>query len=110
MATAAKSAADGQETVRVVVFREGDVYVAQCIEYDIATQAADLDALLERLDLTLDAECAMSRERGGAPFAGIAPAPNYFHDLWDKRSISIARLHLPVGAHLNLDIGLAKAA
>ncbi len=46
----------------------------------------------------------------GAPFAGIAPAPNYFHDLWDKRSISIARLHLPVGAHLNLDIGLAKAA
>jgi hypothetical protein len=93
-----------------VVFREADVYVAQCIEYDIATQAKDLDTLLERLDLTLDAECAMSVEREGKPFGNIPPAPNYFHDLWEKRSISIARLHVPVGTHLNLDIGLAKAA
>jgi hypothetical protein len=81
MPTAAKSAADGQQTVRVVVFREADVYVAQCIEYDIATQAKDLSTLIERLDLTIDAECAMSRERGEAPFANIPPAPNYFHDL-----------------------------
>lgn len=101
---------NGEVNLRVVVYREGDVYIAQCLEMDIATQARDLDTLLERLDLTIDAECAMSVERNGGPFDGIPPAPNYFHGLWEKRSMSLTHLHFPVHNHLNIQVAYAKAA
>jgi hypothetical protein len=107
--TLAQAAADDLGLLRVVVYREGDVYVAQCIEYDIATQAHDIDSLLERLDLTLDAECAMSKDRTGKPFDGIPPAPNYFHGLWAKRSVSLTHLHIPIG-HFKVEVALSKAA
>ena len=95
------------EHLRVVVYRDGDLYMAQGLEVDIATQAKDIPSLLVRLDLTLEAECAMSKERGGAPFAGIGPAPNYFHGLWDKRSVSLKHLLLPVGHHFRVEVALA---
>ena len=96
--------------IRTVVYREGEVYVAQCLEYDISTQAADIETLLERLDLTIDAECAMCADMGAAPFEGIPPAPNYFHSLWDKRSVTLKHLNTPVHQHLSVEIALAKAA
>lgn len=109
MATA--TGPNGTEThIRTVVYREGDVYVAQCLEYDISTQASDLDTLLERIDLAIDAECAMCADMGLPPLEGIAPAPNYFHDLWDKRSVSLTKITTPVHQHLTVEIALAKAA
>lgn len=98
------------EHVRVIVYPEGDTYIAQCLEFDIATQAKDIPSLLERLDMTIDAECAMSREMNEEPFKRIAPAPNYFHDLWEKRSVTLQHLHIPVQQHLRVEIALAQAA
>jgi hypothetical protein len=109
--TAATSHNGSPECLRVVVFREGDVYIAQCLEIDIATQAVDIPELLERLELTIDAECALSRDQGKSPFDGIAPAPNYFHGLWEKRSVSLKHLTVPIGHHFaNVEVALAKAA
>ena len=87
------------------------MYVAQCLEYDISTQAPTLEALLDRLDLTVEAECQMSLERGGnQPFDGICPAPNYFHSLWDKGSMAIKRLNHKVDGHFpSLDVKIAAA-
>jgi hypothetical protein len=85
---------DDLEHLRVIVYPDGDLFIAQCLEKDIATQARDIPTLLERLDLTIDAECAMSRDRNETPFSQIGAAPNYFHDLWEKRSVmpdSLAR-------------------
>jgi hypothetical protein len=85
MATApATSHAGDLEQLRVIVYRDADLYIAQGLEVDIATQAKDIPSLLARLDLTIEAECAMSKERGGAPFDGIGAAPNYFHGLWEN--------------------------
>jgi hypothetical protein len=108
--TAATSAKGDLEHLRVIVYRESDLYVAQCLEHDIATQAGDIASLLERLDLTIDAECAISKEDGYAPFAHIPAAPNYFHGLWDKRSVTLAHIHMPVGHHFNMEVAYAKAA
>jgi hypothetical protein len=106
-----KSADDKTKTLRAVVYREGDLYVAQCLECDIAAQAADLDSVLDRLDLTIEAECALRRERNEKPFECFTPAPNYFHDLWDKASLKIARIKVPVGHHHPvLEVAFAKAA
>ena len=88
MATA-QSAPEGMEKLRVVIFREEEMYVAQCIEFDIAAQAPTLEAVLDRLDLTVEAECQMSLEIGQTPFNGICPAPNHFHHLWEKGSMAI---------------------
>ena len=72
--------------IRVVILREGDYWVAQCLEYDIGAQAKNLRDLRAHLDLTLQAELQESLNRHGEPFAGIDPAPKYFHDLWESRS------------------------
>ena len=79
MATAPATSHDGDlEQLRVIVYRDGDLYIAQGLEVDIATQAKDIPSLLQRLDLTIEAECAMSKERGGSLFEGIGAAPELF--------------------------------
>lgn len=109
MATAPATSHNGElELLRVVIYRDGDLYMAQGLELDIATQAKDIPSLLARLDLTIEAECAMSRERGGEPFSGISPAPNYFHGLWDKRIASLTQLQISIGHHIRkVEVALA---
>ena len=74
--------------IRVLVSKEGDHWVAQCLEYDIGAQALDLDQLRNRLIATIEEEIEESMKRHGQPFAGIGPAPQYFHELWDRRARS----------------------
>ena len=83
----------GEETkIRAIVCKEGDVYIAQCLEYDICTQAADISALLDRLDLVVEAEFAACHLDGKNPCDTIGSAPNYYHGLWDKRSVNLQRV------------------
>ncbi|HVC54350.1 MAG TPA: hypothetical protein VND95_00245 [Stellaceae bacterium] len=74
------------DQIRVILFKEGDLWVGQCLEYDIGAQARDLDELRARLTVAIEAERRESIERCGSAFAGIAQAPPYFHELWEKRS------------------------
>ncbi|MEO1721342.1 MAG: hypothetical protein AAFR84_02935 [Pseudomonadota bacterium] len=71
------------QELRILVIREAEMLVAQCLEYDICTQAKDLNELKERMDVLIDLECEESTERSGKPFGDIDPAPQYFHDMWD---------------------------
>jgi hypothetical protein len=103
---------DGKEThLRAIIFREGDVYVAQCLEYDIATQAPDIDSVIDRLELTIEAEFAHCGHNGTEPHKAITPAPNYYHDLWESRTVALTRanISIPEGAP-QIDYALAKAA
>ena len=70
--------------IRVVIFKDGDQWVGQCLEYDIGAQAADLSTLHERLQVVLAAENKESLSRIGKPFGGIDPAPAYYHKLWER--------------------------
>jgi hypothetical protein len=72
--------------IRVIAFKDGDQWVAQCLEYDIAAQAADLETVHARLMMALDAERAESMRLHDKPFAGIDPAPQHFLDMWSRRS------------------------
>jgi hypothetical protein len=72
--------------IRVLLAREGDFWVAQCLEYDIGAQAHDLDALRKRLMVALEAERLESIRRHGKPFAGIAPAPQSIYERWEHRA------------------------
>ncbi|MBI4183216.1 MAG: hypothetical protein HY521_04375 [Proteobacteria bacterium] len=75
---------DAQPTLRVVAYKEGDTWVAQCLEYDIGAQAPDLDELWVRFSIAFEAEKTESSERHGEPFAGIAPAPTEFKEMWER--------------------------
>ena len=74
------------QELRIIAFRDGDIWVAQCLEHDIGTQAKNLNDLWAQLDLTIRAEIQDSMERDVEPFAGIGPAPTYFQKMWDTRS------------------------
>lgn len=83
------AATNGDEThIRAIIFRDGDLHVAQCLEYDIAVQAPDVNVVLEKLELTIEAEFAACRADGVKPCDCIPPAPNYYHGLWEQRSAS----------------------
>jgi hypothetical protein len=76
-------------TIRVVVFKDDEMWVAQCLEYDIGAQAGDIDTLNDRLNVALKAELKESIERHKKPFAGIEPAPLRFQTMWEHRVRSI---------------------
>jgi len=75
---------EGSQMLRVVVFQDSGQWVAQCLEYDICAHASDEETLRERFDAILNFERNLSIERNGAPFAGIDPAPEEFHDMWTR--------------------------
>ena len=73
--------------LRVLIFREenADIWLAQCLEHDIATQASNLHDLRKRLDATIRAEISESLNRGFEPLSDIPKAPKYFYVMWDRR-------------------------
>lgn len=73
------------EPIKVIVFKDGEGWVAQCLDYDIGAQAADLDTLRLRLETVIDAELAESIRRHNKPFQGIGKAPDRFFDMWERR-------------------------
>jgi hypothetical protein len=74
--------------LRAVIFQDGDVWVAQCLEYDIGAQAQDLDTVRRRLAVAIEIERQTSLEIHGKDFAGIDEAPAHFFEMWEKRSKS----------------------
>lgn len=108
--TVATAPNGGETTIRAIVFKDGEKYVAQCIEYDIACQADTIADLIDRLDLTIEAEFATCEERGKRTKDCIAPAPNYYHQLWEKRAVELTRVNRPVPAVGGPHVEVALAA
>lgn len=96
--------------IRTLIMKEGDSWVAQCLEYDVGAQAGDLDTLRTRLQAVLDAELEQSMAVHGKPFAGIEPAPAYFHNLWDGSTNKLepvgGKSFQTDGKQVNLDYAL----
>jgi hypothetical protein len=77
------------KTIRVIVFQDNGMWVAQCLEHDIGAQAEDIDTLSARLEVVLRAEFNASMEKHGKPFVGIDPAPERFQLMWEHRTRSV---------------------
>ena len=71
------------DPIRVVLRKESDQWVGQCLEVDICVQAPDLDTLEGRLEVALECE--------DDP-ATIGPAPKHYFDVWETaRKIESSR-------------------
>ena len=68
--------------MRVLIRKEDKIFVGQLLEHDICTQGRSVDEVMERLICTVELE---TRERGGdlAGLAGIEPAPESYHQIWE---------------------------
>jgi len=75
-----------QKTLRIVIYAEDGLLVAQCLEYDICTQAKDRNGLLERMNDLIGVEME-EMERTGQ---NIPPAPKPFHDLWNQKKPALS--------------------
>jgi hypothetical protein len=65
------------DEIRVIAFKEGDFWVAQCLEHDICAQAPDLDALRSRMEIAIASE---------APLHNLPKAPEHFFKMWERKS------------------------
>jgi len=70
--------------VRAVAFRRGDWWVAQCLEYRLATQTRTLEELPYELERLLSVQVQASLARGVEPFAGFAPAPRQYWEMYER--------------------------
>jgi len=68
--------------IHAVAFRSGSCWVAQCLEYDIATQAKSFRELLYEVERILVAHVLVARGEGADPFAGIPKAPKRFWEMY----------------------------
>lgn len=99
--------------LRVIVFKDNDLWVAQCLEHDIGAQAADVDTLMTRLEVVLKAECKTSLEKGLKLLDGIEPAPARFFAMWDRRARSLEVTPAPwmiAGSARSMHLGLGLVA
>jgi hypothetical protein len=75
--------------IRAIVFQEGDWLSAQCLEYDIATQAKTLDDLSYELQRIIVGHFTISRRLGKEPFEGIPKAPDKYWKMFERSKIPL---------------------
>jgi len=70
--------------ISAVLFREGEWWIAQCLEYDLATQTRRLEDLPGELHRLLTNQILASLEVGVEPFHGFSRAPRRFWEMYER--------------------------
>jgi hypothetical protein len=70
----------------MVIFPDGDMFVAQALEVDIAAQGRSTDEACRRLRLAVNAE-QVEADQAGRDMFDIGPAPASFHALYDDQNV-----------------------
>jgi hypothetical protein len=85
--------------LKQIAFREGDMWIGQCLEIDICAQAETLEILRDRIDAMIVAEQALA---GYQMTATPAHAPTHFHLMWDSCSIEKHGFRIVINNAANL--------
>jgi hypothetical protein len=56
-------------TINICIDKQGDQWVAQCVEYDLAAQASSFDDVLYEFERTLNVQIAMDLHQGHEPLS-----------------------------------------
>jgi hypothetical protein len=70
-------------TVTAVVFQRDDLWVAQCLEYDIVSFAGTVEDLQRQLLGQLESVVALDRKDGRPPFEGFKRAPEKYWRVYE---------------------------
>ena len=100
------------QVINVIAYQEGDVWIAQGIEFDIVARANSPDAVPAAFSKAFAKTAAISHQLYGAPFTGVGRAPARFKGMFDNAQAQL----VPVGLldygveDTHVDIRLAAAA
>ena len=75
--------------VLMIEDKKGGSWSAQCLEYDIATQAKGLTALLAEVRRVLNAHIELSKKLNMEPFANLKSAPPVFWKMFYLATTSV---------------------
>lgn len=73
-------------TIRVITFKEGDLFVAQALEVDVCAQGKTAEEANKRLVALLHMEEREAKANGRTLF-DVGPAPHPFHVLYDNHCV-----------------------
>jgi hypothetical protein len=73
-----------EPTIRAVVFREGDWWIIQLLEYDLTTQVRRLEDVPSEFRRLLLAQMAANATLGVEPFHGFSKAPRRFWAMYEQ--------------------------
>lgn len=68
--------------VRAVLFQEAGWWCAQCLEYDIATQAKTKEELKAELERAISIHIQLAVERAQEPFSYLPKAPERYFQMY----------------------------
>jgi predicted RNase H-like HicB family nuclease len=72
--------------LRILLIRDGDIFVAQCLELDVAAQGSSKDEALSRLNAVMRIEIKEARDQG-RDIKDIGPAPTVFHEIYESEIV-----------------------
>ena len=75
--------------LQFVLIESDDGWSAQCLEHDIATQAATLSELYHQIERTLAGHLQISAHTGSTPFAELPRAPKKFWDMFRRSHLKL---------------------
>ena len=84
--------------MRVLLLKEESVWIAQCLEYDIAVQGATVAAAQDAFVRTFAGQIAVALHHGEEPLATFQRAPEHYWDLFNEaqRLADPIRIHDPI--------------
>lgn len=92
----------------VLLMREGETWIAQCLDYDIAAQGNSIKAAKNALARTFAGQVAVDLHHGLEPLNGFSQAPKEYWDkfggaerLQDRQQIMIPDESLPPRVFVN---------
>ena len=83
-----------QWNLRVLLLREGEWWVAQCLDFDIAAQAANLTEVKAAFFRAFVGQIVVDLERGDQPLTCVKPAPSWYAEQWEQAEPLANRLSL----------------
>jgi hypothetical protein len=99
--------------LNVVVYEDGDLWVAQAIEYDIAVRADKASKLPRAFERAVVANLAINNELDRNALDGIRPAPPEFREMFEKAKFNLSERNggtsWPRGIKIG-DVRLAEVA
>lgn len=79
-----------EQRIRAVVFKEGNWWVIQVLDYDLATQVRRLEDVPDTFRRLILGQIEVNAFMGGAPFHGFSKAPRRFWEMYEKARILVA--------------------
>lgn len=70
--------------VRVLLIADRDVFVAQCVDFDLAAQGPTSGVAIHRLRRLMSVQEHLDREAGRPPLEEIPPPPSWFADCYNE--------------------------